>query len=929
MQNPTGQSEEPASGGSRTSVQDFDLGRKIYARYGNSPGVIPTGIGLASQVLRFSDRLPMLHSLHQRWSGAEGASHHLRNLQSLSGIAWARPSRSVRSILRRKVTGASPLGVTTGSTSAGEPHPVAPSEGSSRLATAGSAGRSLNSAAFPANVEVHSPGERAETPILYSANDRTATTGEMPPAEPLPAGSPDLQPIPETANQTPRISPAGLAARSSDEATMVRRSESVPSRSKQLRPPLPENALSPVSRSAYPKTGRKVEVRSRISELAHRDASAASTSGKGDEPHRQQSGTASAGEPGRQQVGTVSAVQPPVRDVHPEIEKVSLGHAVSPAHTVPTYIAPPIFRRSPGGAQPPNLLRASAGSHGSPGAPAGTGSSGPAPSRVLPVVNPGEAQALDRSESQVVGKPLAEKPASSQPASPATHLAGQPGEPFPPPGNSPLETASMLNRAQAGGSELQHSRTEDPGEATLRPAWATHSQSPSRVLQASAMIERSINRPVDRMATDTVVEHPLAGVSTMRQEGTPTKPAGDAAAAAPTSVQPLILSRAGSSRPAAGSQESHGSHGSPEQKVHNQAFPRLAARKPASPDGTYSTPESSLLKPAPDPPSPSQNSLLSPSSLSGFTPVSPNSDSGRVQRRGEASIVHRAEAVTNLRPGGAEVHPLAAPRPLPLMPLESSIDPGAVDWGHRDQPSGDGKTIDPMTAAVSNPSESQPIRTEGGGANSVVPVLRSLNTEQRVDSRNAAAETKPENRHAPPGPGTGTTQSTAASLASRIVPVLNTARHSQVPVARQVSLPPGRPSSAAVDAVPQLHRFARFSASESVTRPSGYGLEASTGSFRSSILTHRAGHAVDTLQRLPEVGRGRPAPPMNIEAAHQVVARTAGGGTGVPAANLPTATSPASRNPQGLKKTEISQLANRVYDLLVRRLASERQRRGQ
>jgi hypothetical protein len=48
----------------------MDLGRRIYARYRFSPGVVQLepGSGVANDVLGFSDRLPLLHILHQRWS---------------------------------------------------------------------------------------------------------------------------------------------------------------------------------------------------------------------------------------------------------------------------------------------------------------------------------------------------------------------------------------------------------------------------------------------------------------------------------------------------------------------------------------------------------------------------------------------------------------------------------------------------------------------------------------------------------------------------------------------------------------------------------------------------------------------------------------------------------------------------------------------
>jgi len=97
------------------------------------------------------------------------------------------------------------------------------------------------------------------------------------------------------------------------------------------------------------------------------------------------------------------------------------------------------------------------------------------------------------------------------------------------------------------------------------------------------------------------------------------------------------------------------------------------------------------------------------------------------------------------------------------------------------------------------------------------------------------------------------------------------------------------------------------------------------GPFRSVSLTHRAAQATDGLQRSPWSG----------SSASPVLARQSGGSpapSAVPAAvPLPSASSStyqAGKASQSLKNVDVGQLANRVYDLLVRRLASERQRRG-
>ena len=69
MQNPEDRAREPLSHKSEAPDRTLDLGWRICARYGSSPGVISTGSGpgLARQVFQFSERLPLLQTLHQRW----------------------------------------------------------------------------------------------------------------------------------------------------------------------------------------------------------------------------------------------------------------------------------------------------------------------------------------------------------------------------------------------------------------------------------------------------------------------------------------------------------------------------------------------------------------------------------------------------------------------------------------------------------------------------------------------------------------------------------------------------------------------------------------------------------------------------------------------------------------------------------------------
>jgi hypothetical protein len=98
--------------------------------------------------------------------------------------------------------------------------------------------------------------------------------------------------------------------------------------------------------------------------------------------------------------------------------------------------------------------------------------------------------------------------------------------------------------------------------------------------------------------------------------------------------------------------------------------------------------------------------------------------------------------------------------------------------------------------------------------------------------------------------------------------------------------------------------------------------------FRSSVITHRSTSASEPAFRSTEPGTSRfPVP----AAAYNSVARAPANGAPASIPVLPTVSAQPSQSAatQGtFNKTQIAQLANRVYEILVRRLASERQRRG-
>jgi hypothetical protein len=1035
MQNQTGQSREPLSGEPETSVRDSDMGRRIYARYGDSPGVITMGLGakLARQVLRFSDRLPVLDSLHQRWSGSARASYGLLNLQWLRDFS-ARPKRTVTSIIPGKVTHASALGEpAVDSATAGDSHRASTSDLSSSATGVASPSSSGSTASLPARVKIHSPSARTATPILLSADDGTVNKTATRSATLLRSAGPDLdgKATPGAASQTLQISASGLAGSATDAASGSR-SEIVPTNANAAIPSRVENTVTPVLRAAHEKTGSRGEVRSTISEFVHHDLSRTSSSrtdtaslntlegapakSKAAIPsrventvtpvlrspdkktgtkgkvrstivellhhHLSKASTSRTDDERHGQGGTDSVLESSGHDVHSRVERASsgppatdlpkevkgqesgvpiepteqfsgsvakadanhqsqtegqasIGRAVESAHAGPTYVGPPIFRRSSGGALPANVFRSPERSLAPLEPPARADRSHPIPPRVL--------HTLDRSESKIGEHHEAEKQAFSPTASSASQLIGQAGEQFSHSGENEVEVSSAHNSTQAGDSE-QHSGKESQTEATLGPPGATSSQSASNSRQTSPMIERSINRALGSVVNGSLVERtPSMRPSISRRDTA--EAARDFDIDAPSRIHAQLPSSAGSSRSAAGSS------GSPDAKVQNPSLPGLAAGERASICATNPILESSLSKQAT-----SVRRLPSRPGLGGAsTSASHHSGSRLVQRLRESRTVHQAGPLTNLEPDRIEMR-VAPHRSVPLIPLEPLIDQAAVRVGQRDEPAGgsqnvthltpqvslmgrstthvlrssaSGTAIDPMVPVLSKQTDNLTMPAEAGSASSVIPVLRTVESEPRIDSGNVTLEKKSASGDDTRGSGTG--QGTAAKIRSAIAlePESPVTGRSQASVLRKFSLSGGLPRLGAANAVPSIHRIARFSPSEAVSGASVYGFAPATGSFRTSAFIHRATPAMDEIQRSPELGLARSVPPMNFGGAYQLVARSAGGGTGVVTPSLPTATSLTGRNPQGLRNAELTQLANRVYDLLVRRLASERQRRGQ
>jgi len=82
--------------GDSAAPKTMDLGQRIYTRYGRSPGVISLelGSGLARDIFRFSNRLPLLQTLQQRWNIDRVPFSTLTNAVWLRAVSTPVPVKS-------------------------------------------------------------------------------------------------------------------------------------------------------------------------------------------------------------------------------------------------------------------------------------------------------------------------------------------------------------------------------------------------------------------------------------------------------------------------------------------------------------------------------------------------------------------------------------------------------------------------------------------------------------------------------------------------------------------------------------------------------------------------------------------------------------------------------------------------------------------
>ncbi|MFZ0771185.1 MAG: hypothetical protein WCA49_08020 [Candidatus Sulfotelmatobacter sp.] len=242
-----------------------------------------------------------------------------------------------------------------------------------------------------------------------------------------------------------------------------------------------------------------------------------------------------------------------------------------------------------------------------------------------------------------------------------------------------------------------------------------------------------------------------------------------------------------------------------------------------------------------------------------------------------------------------------------------------------------GTTMDAMSAAAATQAENPAIPAANSGATFAATVLRSgENGSPRTDGGTVALKLDPASDDTVLAARTRVEQSPARLRSTITLTHGPSAARQTEPSLLRPSLPIALPRFNRVSPTPALHRLASVSPSASVHGSSASMLDAANNSSPGSTFTHRAA-ATEQLQRAPE--SNLPASfPQAVRSSYPLVARATTGAMGAPVPTLPTvtptATRPSSGTPQGFKNADITQLANRVYELLVRRLASERQRRG-
>ncbi len=624
----------------------------------------------------------------------------------------------------------------------------------------------------------------------------------------------------------------------------------------------------------------------------------------------------------------------------------SILRAAETGHPGITYVGPPIYRRSVGGsaraATPASLSRSAERLRSSSEASRHVEGSLPLP--------PDAIHSVGRSGSAVTGhhgggQQLAARPAMGEQV--ATKSAGELTEPQNSNNNNKDVERSSTIGSWAAASELQHTvkeadRFHQP-ESKLGSD-AANPQQISEVHPARTAVGRTTTSSARSGESSTFVQRipstiRLPEIQTNRSEETAEPvsqmPSRIHAKLSPSPDSPAAASSRQSSEvrtqnlPAVGTVAGESTVArTPDQSVAASSSEArsalLATHRPSLTNGANTSapisrgieprlvqrfPGSTTTRHIEQPPN-SATTEMGSGTLSRVSAVSP---SANVDRRTELPSTD-SQNITYLFPQSARVE-------APPTQMMRSADGGV--------------TIDQSIAIPTVQAETMTSPAEGSSSSIATRVHRSIeNNLLRIDTGSDLLKADGGASQTVPEAGTKAEQpvSTVLRSATSVVPRVSLSQRSNLPILRQSALPVASTRLSAASTTLGIHRFAGMFTPEPVHRSSSYALDAAKGAFRSSNFTHRTVQAIDQLQRST-------APNLaasflhNINSSSALIARNTGGAVGAvapatPAPSLPSVTSQSSRPPQGLKNAELKQLANRVYELLVRRIASERQRKG-
>jgi hypothetical protein len=991
------ETKEPISGESEPLGKNLDLGRRICARYGGSPGVIPMGFapGLARRASQFADRFPLLQTLQRRWN-MDGFSFPVP-----ANPLWLHAPAAGK--VARHATSSAVVVSRSSSSSAGAPAGVPKVDPSPSNAVAPQASGPLPpNAVFKANSpvdEMPPPGPGVQsaqvTPSVQDAtatvslarkpagtSDSTSLTTHRPAAAALPgsaapsgstqsdvvASAISLSPVVDSPAiktvyaeaPTPATAPvAGMIHRSGDNVTSDSRLANAPPQGTPI-PSAVESASSKAVHIDAPiPSAKTIEPAGSISR-APNDAALPSTSAS---HGHHQSGMLTAGVSSAPSAGMIHRSSDNVVPDTPLANAPSQGTPILPAvgsapqtnvragaTTQAAGAAGPVRPAEPSrvgegstsrpisasrGTGHPEIARrelSTAGTaHGSGGSlsPAhiqrktgGKSGNEPNVARLAPANSKLAPQTADAGEK--IGKapeaPSRNLPASSQMGPPIflrqakstlSRAGGQ--NPVSPvvknADSSPLTVPAKASDSFAAPQTLSREKSEphvkEIAAANPLPAIPVHvsrSKAATEVARAAAQASHEVQSTKDsrhlasRTAGDSSTDAgTLPSVRSTPAESSPRGNAvlargSDQAHSVVVAETPVVDPVGGSASPTSGGPT---------------FVQRKAAALPASPSQSYDA--ASLGK----------NTVDRVDSQTGRGPILSSSPETVPSLAPNAAAVLKSggSAVSSVSgasgPGSLPQHPI--PSIAHAKPATSIHESGTTPVVHSRPASSTPPAVQPVLR------KSRDIQPRSDAAFDPARMLQEVAPQTGETARIKTGESTP-----------GATIEAVAPDPSPVVLQESAIDHAPVsltPASGTAGLPPnqlhGQPISSG-DAIPVLRRAA--SSSPNTTASPAFALSPSRVLPAKPEVTHRVWRQTDVASGQPRIQNGAMPSPPNVM---QRSAASPTSGPGAQAAPAPPGLPDSgNRMSQVLPAGDMAQLANRVYELLVRRLAGEKLQRG-